>query len=106
MPAKFVLIGKSKKRTNGVRDILSSVEPNNIPVRLLADIFIFTDESKYKLNKKTLKDPVTIESIKQSIESLYIKEPIEKIEVVIDLDTIEEEICSKTKSWLSMYFDE
>jgi hypothetical protein len=103
---KVVIVGKtrSEKSSSPIRKALRTMDPENLPLRLLLDVYVYTQDQKFRLNKKMLRDPVTVDQVSKAVESVYSSEPITKVEICVDLDILEEEIEYVTKSFLSNYF--
>lgn len=102
---KIVMVGKSSRSngTSSIGHLLKNIEPDYVPLELLSDVYLYSENRKYKMNKKSLGDPVTIENITRTMQDLHSDEPIERVEIILNLDLIEAEI-HKTNNWLESYF--
>lgn len=102
---KVVLLGKQSKIEDKdlVNSILSKIEPSELPTEFLHKIVINTvDGSSYNINDK--QKYISYSNIEQYVKQLGIKEDIESIEIVIDLDKIRQHLEKETNSILENIF--
>lgn len=85
---KILIVGVGKKGgTDVVNDIISTVEPTQIPCSLLENMYVtLKDGTKYKVEKRYLGDSIDYKNIEQSLSKLGIRKDVKTIEIVIDLD--------------------
>lgn len=104
-PPKIVLLGKQSKIEDKdlVNTILSKIEPSELPTEFLHKVIINTvDGSSYTVNDK--QKYISYANIEKYVRKLGIKEDIESIEIVIDLDKIRQHLEQETNSILENIF--
>lgn len=107
-PPKIVLLGKQSKTedNNGiVGSILSKIEPSDIPTEFLHKITINTVEgNSYNVNDNQKK--ISYTNIEQYIRQLGVKEDIESVEIVIDVDKVRQHIQKESASIFKNIFND
>ena len=89
IPPKIVLLGRqsNSKDKRIVDGILSKIEPSDIPSKFLHAIVInTTNGNRYNVADK--KKDISYTHIDKYIAQLGLNEPIESVEIVIDLDKV------------------
>lgn len=104
---KVVLLGKqtnSKDADSSIKNILSEIGPSDIPCEFLHTIVINTEDgNKYKISDS--KQDISYAHIEKYIATLGLKEPIESIEIVVDLDKIKRHLEEESNSVLKQIFE-
>ncbi len=106
-PPKIVLHGKQSKSNDSgiVKGILSKIEPSDIPTEFLHKIVVNTvggDSYSVNDNQKN----ISYTNIDKYIRQLGIKDDIESVEIVIDLDKVRLHLEKETNSILKKIFKE
>jgi len=104
---RVVLLGKnSGSNTEKTQKILSSIDPSEIPGEFLYSVFVTsTNGTRYQLDKKIIKRGISYKHIDESIRKLNIKEPIDVIEIVIDLSKVQSKLDEQSAEYLNKFFD-
>ena len=105
-PPRIVLLGKqADSKDNGiVKGILSKIEPSDIPSKFLHTIVINTvDGNRYNVTDN--KKDISYTHIDKYIQKLGVQEPIESVEIVIDLDKVRQHLEVETAKILDKIFD-
>jgi hypothetical protein len=83
-----VLMGKQNPQIDNekVKSIIASVDPNNIPVDFIYEVFIVTtDENRYSLKKETIKEGIDYNKIDEYLGKIKLDGEIKTVEIILDL---------------------
>jgi len=104
---RVVLLGKnSGTNSEKTQKILSSIDPSEIPGEFLFSVFVTsTNGTRYQIDKKIIKRGISYKHIDENIRKLNIKEPIDVIEIVIDLGKVQSKLDEQSAEYLNKFFD-
>lgn len=104
---KVILIGKGRgKMVSETKELLNAIEPSNIPSNMIDQLIIETTSgTRYKIDERFLTEGVAYDKIENHLRDIGMREPIESIELTIDLDATRRVIESQTNNLLDQFFD-
>lgn len=105
---KILIVGVGQKgESSTVNDIISTVEPTQIPCSLLENLYVtLTDGTKYRVEKTYLGEGIDYKNIEQSLSNLGIRKDVKLIEIVIDLDAAHKLFSRHSADILDPLFEE
>lgn len=102
---KIILVGKSSGKTDNstVKKILANIEPSDIPVEFIHSIMVTTEDGNI-YNVPEVKQDISYKNMEQYIHRLNIKGRVKLVEILINLDTVKEELEFETNKLLDKVF--
>lgn len=103
-----VLLGKQSATidNDNVKKIIASIDPNNIPVEFIYEVFIITDkEERYSVKRDLLKKGINYKKIDQYLGNLGIRRDVVTLEIVLDLAKVDSRLKQESTEILSKVFD-
>lgn len=102
-----VLLGKQSSAidNDNVKKIIASVDPNNIPVEFIYEVYIVTDDNqKYSVKKDLLKKGINYKKIDSYLSGLGIRRDVVTIEIVLDLAKVDSRLKQESAEILNKVF--
>jgi hypothetical protein len=105
---RVMIVGTGKlKDTVIVNKILSDIEPELIPAKLLQDLYVTAqDDTKYRVDRRFLGKGIDYKNIYQCLASMGIQSDVKLVEIVIDLDAAQELLTAQAALILNTVFPE
>lgn len=105
---RVVILGKGKSsRTEEMHDLMSKIELSQIPADLLDSMFVtMSNDQRYKIDKKFLKEGISYSNIDKQIQKLGIGNDVATIEIVVDFDKAKRLLDTEISDLLNPYFDD
>lgn len=103
-----VLLGKQSATidNDNVKKIIASIDPNNIPVEFIYEVFIITDkEERYSVKRDLLKKGINYKKIDEYLGNLGIRRDVVTLEIVLDLAKVDSRLKQESTEILSKVFD-
>jgi hypothetical protein len=104
-----VLLGRQSASIDNenVKKIIASVDPNNIPVEFIYEVFVVTDKKdKYSVKSELLKQGFNYKKIDEYLKNLGILGEIVRLEIVLDLEKVDSRLKQCSTEILSKIFPE
>jgi hypothetical protein len=104
-----VLLGRQSASIDNenVKKIIASVDPNNIPVEFIYEVFIITNEKdRYSVKKDLLKKGINYKKIDEYLHSLGIRSDVVTLEIVLDLAKVDNRLRQESTEILNKVFPE
>ena len=103
----IVLLGKQSALIDNdkVKKIIASVDPNNIPVEFIYEVFIVTgDDEKYSVKTDLLKKGIDYKKIDEYLKTLGIRHDVITLEIVLDLAKVDARLRQESSEILNNVF--
>lgn len=103
-PTRYLLYGRNPNDNRALVNTLRGKFPTEIPKEFVHEIIIHSDDKKIVLEGSSLEQNLRIKDPTFLDRTFGIKFDVERVDVILDVDIIEETVSAEAKDLLSNVF--